>query len=178
MHCEVQRATVRGDLAWRDKQLHDKRLVVGRHDDEDVWSGADFEVAIVPLEILDETGIGTVDIHLRAPRLDIQLNSTRREAIEQRQPQLRIANIYGSDPSIGQPEWRHEDKGCSSRVELQRRFEPALSRRRGVHGTMHGLSGGVPVALLARRLRKNKAALSNDRRQGDDPGRDSASHTH
>ena len=98
---EVQRAAVRGDLAWRHEHVHDKWVVVGHHDHDHVWAGTEFEVAIVAFEIVDDPDIRPVDIHLRPPGLDIQLNATGSDAIGQRILQLRTANIGESDHSIG-----------------------------------------------------------------------------
>ena len=64
--------------------MDDQRLVVGRDDRDEMRSGDEIQVLVIAAEGADHADIGTIDVHLRAPRCDIELYATDRSAFRWR----------------------------------------------------------------------------------------------
>ena len=73
-------------MCCRPARYHDDaeglRLVTLEQDIHTMRTRGQLEVMIVAAEIADDAGVKTIDVHLRAPRLDVQLQPTRRDALE------------------------------------------------------------------------------------------------
>ena len=74
--CACQRAAIRCRMAGRQNHIDDQRLVVWRHNRYQVRSGDEIEVMVVAREVAHQIRVGTIDVDLRPPWLDVQLEAT------------------------------------------------------------------------------------------------------
>jgi len=64
--------------------VDEQRLVIGRDDRDEMRSGDEVQVLVIAAEGADHADIRTIDVHLRAPRFDIELDATGRSAFRWR----------------------------------------------------------------------------------------------
>jgi hypothetical protein len=68
----------------RDHHLENEGLVIGCDDCDYVRSSDHLEMTVITAEVFDEPGVNPIDEYLRAPRLDVKLNTAAKTRVRDR----------------------------------------------------------------------------------------------
>src|SRR6185503_673657 len=99
-------------------------------------AGRQLEVMIIAAEVFDDTGVSSIDKHLRAPRIDVQLHAANRRPLERWRVSagLGIARIErhrqpGAPRPEGKPSKRQERTLSDEWRRRKRRWADVRRRR-------------------------------------------------
>src|SRR5512138_3349069 len=68
-----KRRALRNRGARRDDHVKRQRVVTGCDDGDVMRAGRQFEVMKIATEFLNQARVGPIDVHLSAPRIDVEL---------------------------------------------------------------------------------------------------------
>ena len=81
----AQRPSIRRRPAGRHDDLDDKRIVVGGDELDAVWPTREIQMVVVATEFVDDADQPAIDVDLRTPRLDVELQPAHWPAIAREQ---------------------------------------------------------------------------------------------
>ena len=119
-----QRSSLRLRRARRHEDVKAQWFVPRRHDSDVVWAGREVEVMEIAAELFDKTKVSSVDEHLAAAGIDVELHPTDRRAVEWRFVHVgyRVARIQrDGKPGAPRPEGKRSQPGGTLRKELRGR---------------------------------------------------------
>src|SRR5688572_1023345 len=116
-------------------QLEGQWIVIGRDDGQRVGAWRQLEVIVVTLEVIDDPGIGAIDIHLCAPWLHVQLHAAAKLGVDSQRHHHRRRYKRHNWPQSDDTRTAAVRRGDSHRVAVRCRSaawnESAVASGRG-----------------------------------------------